>query len=121
MPKKKKSSPAEELERQERIKKLVIIAMFSDDVLMERLVLKGGNALDLIHHVSARASVDVDLSMAGDFTSDERFALLGRIEKALRDTFRPEGYQVFDVKLQDQPKALTAGFNGRFGGFLGRI
>ena len=115
----KKKSPAQldELERREKIKKLVIIAMFSDDVLMERLVLKGGNALDLIHHVSSRASVDIDLSMNGEFTSNERLTLQGRIEKVLRETFRPEGYRVFDVRLHDQPKGLTADLAD----FLGRV
>jgi Nucleotidyl transferase AbiEii toxin, Type IV TA system len=118
MAKKTKPSAAEELERREKIKKLVIIAMFSDDALMERLVLKGGNALDLIHHVSSRASVDVDLSIDGDFTPDERLTLQGRIEKVLRDTFRPEGYQVFDVKLQDQPRGLTADVADFWGGYI---
>lgn len=33
----------------ERIKTLAIVAMFSDDDLMERLVLKGGNALDIVY------------------------------------------------------------------------
>src|SRR5436305_11747178 len=104
MAKGKKPDAGEELLRREKIKKLVIIAMFSDDDLMERLVLKGGNAMDLVHRVSARASVDVDLSMAGDFTQDERLALQGRIETVLRTTFHPEGYHVFDVKLQEQPR-----------------
>jgi hypothetical protein len=117
MAKKKKSSPADELERREKIKKLVIIAMFSDDVLMERFVLKGGNALDIVHQLSARASVDVDLSIAGDFSAEERRALQARIEKALRDTFRPEGYQVFDVKLQDQPREVTADLADFWGGY----
>jgi predicted nucleotidyltransferase component of viral defense system len=117
MVKKKKSSAAEELQQRERIKKLVIIAMFSDDVLMERLVLKGGNALDLIHRVSARASVDVDLSIDGDFTAEERLALRGRIEKALRDTFRLEGYHVFDVQLEDRPPGLTADLEDFWGGY----
>lgn len=80
MAKKKRPSAAEELEWRQKIKKLVIIAMFSDDALMERLVLKGGNALDIIHRVSARASVDIDLSIDGDFTSEERLTLRGRIE-----------------------------------------
>jgi hypothetical protein len=117
MAKKKKPSAAEELEQRQKIKKLVIIAMFSDDALMERLVLKGGNALDIIHRVSARASVDVDLSIDGDFTSEERLALRGRIEKALRDTFRPEGYQVFDVKLEERPPGLTADLEDFWGGY----
>ena len=44
MAKSKKPSHGEELERQRRIKELVIISIFSDDELTERLVLKGGNA-----------------------------------------------------------------------------
>jgi hypothetical protein len=44
-----------ELERLETIKIHAIIAMFSDDELMEKLVLKGGNALDLIYRISPRA------------------------------------------------------------------
>src|SRR5690242_7297747 len=117
MAKKKKPSPVEEFAWRQKIKKLVIIAMFSDDVLMERLVLKGGNALDLIHHISARASVDVDLSINDDFTSEELLALRGRIEKALRDTFRPEGYQAFDIKLEEQPEGLTADLKDFWGGY----
>ena len=50
-----------------QIKKLAVIAMFSDDELMGRLVLKGGNAIDLIYRLSSRASVDVDFSIENDF------------------------------------------------------
>ena len=46
-----------------QIRRLVVIAMFSDDVLMERLVLKGGNALELVHRLVDRGSLDIDLSM----------------------------------------------------------
>lgn len=107
MSKRKKLGPVDELIRREKIKKLVIIAMFSDDVLMERLVLKGGNALDIVHGVSTRASVNVDLSIDGDFIPSERVTLKSRIEKALQDTFSLEGYQVFDIKLEDQPTGLS--------------
>ena len=48
------------LEFLEHIKRLTIIAMFSDGDLMERLVLKGGNLLDIVHRVSTRASIDAD-------------------------------------------------------------
>lgn len=117
MAKGKKPDAAEEIRRRERIKRLVIIAMFSDDELMERLVLKGGNAMDLAHRVSTRASVDVDLSMTGDFTADEWFALQGRIEKVLCTTFRPEGYYVFDVRFQEQPRGLTEDLADFWGGY----
>ena len=39
----------------EKIKKITLKAMYSDDDLMETLVLKGGNAIDLIYGVSSEA------------------------------------------------------------------
>jgi nucleotidyltransferase AbiEii toxin of type IV toxin-antitoxin system len=101
----------------EEIKKLTVIAMFSDDVLMERLVLKGGNALDLIHRISARASIDVDFSMQGDFGKEERDAMKERIERTLIQTFREAGYEVFDVKMEDKPDGLTADLADFWGGY----
>ena len=44
----------------ERIKRLIIIALVSDDYLMETLVLKGGNALSVAYELSSRASFDLD-------------------------------------------------------------
>lgn len=117
MSKRNISDPTEVLERLDRIKRLVIVAMFSDDLLMERLVLKGGNALDLVHRISYRASVDVDLSIEGDFTISERAELKDRIERALQITFRPEGFEVFDVMLGDQPKEVSAELATFWGGY----
>jgi len=53
------------------IRRLVIIALFSDDELMEKLVLKGGNALDIVHNIGTRTSVDIDLSIPDDFSDIE--------------------------------------------------
>lgn len=51
----------------EEIRRITIIALFSDDELVNQLVLKGGNALSLIHKVSLRTSLDLDFSLATDF------------------------------------------------------
>ena len=51
----------------DQIKKLAVMAMFSDDDLMDQLVLKGGNAMALIHKLTSRESVDLDFSMRHDF------------------------------------------------------
>jgi hypothetical protein len=40
----------------EKIKRLTVVSMFSDDELEDDLVLKGGNAMDLVHRLSSRAS-----------------------------------------------------------------
>ncbi len=117
MAKKLKPDPTEELARQQKIKKLGIIAMFSDDALMDRLVLKGGNALDLIHQVSARASVNIDLSMDSDFTAGELSEVKKRMENALQATFRPEGLEVFDVRLDERPPKITADLVDFWGGY----
>ena len=53
------------------IRKLVLIAIFSDDDLMDTFVVKGGSAIDLIYKLDARASVDIDLSMENDFSEAE--------------------------------------------------
>jgi len=101
----------------ERIKKLVVIAMFSDDELMDRLVLKGGNALDLVYRISPRASVDLDFSMESDFPEEEREVFRGRVEAALRRTFREEGYEVFDVRMENRPRELTQDVADFWGGY----
>jgi Nucleotidyl transferase AbiEii toxin, Type IV TA system len=100
---KPKLSMEADLERQERIKKLVIISLFADDDLMNKFVLKGGNALDIVYHISTRSSVDVDVSMEDDFDQARLQEIRTLIEKSLQATFRPEGFEPFDVTLQPKP------------------
>ncbi len=105
------------LEQLEEIKRLVVIAMFSDDELMDRLVLKGGNALDLVHQVSTRASVDVDFSMSDDFPDGEQETYRRKVENALRSTFQLAGYMVFDVKMEEKPDSMTPDLATFWGGY----
>ncbi len=51
----------------DRIKRLIIAALVSDDELVGTLVLKGGNALSLARKLESRASFDLDFSMEGEF------------------------------------------------------
>jgi len=114
-PRQQASAPAER-DRLEDIKKLVVIAMFSDDELMQHLVLKGGNLLDLVQKISTRASADVDFSMEQDFPEGQE-AFRNRIERALQTTFREEGYAVFDVKMAEKPEQITEDVRGFWGGY----
>ena len=115
--KKKKISPVSALERLEQIKKLAVISMFSDDLLMERLVLKGGNALDLIHRISTRSSIDVDLSMDGDFQKEEWEEIRRRVKTVLTQTFRDAGYEIFDLQIEEVPEGLTPDLADFWGGY----
>jgi len=90
--------PSEAAELLDRIKILAVQAMISDDELLEQLVLKGGNAMALVHQISARASVDLDFSLKQDFSDDVAGAEV-RIRKALTETFRASGHEVFDFRM----------------------
>jgi predicted nucleotidyltransferase component of viral defense system len=97
------------------IRRLVIVAMFSDEQLLGRLVLKGGNALELIHRVLTRGSVDVDLSIADEFRDldDTR----QRIFRALRRAFWGAGYLVFDESFLAVPPDPTEDRADWWGGY----
>lgn len=100
----------------DQIKRSVVKAILSDDTLFENLVLKGGNAIDLIHQIAARASVDIDFSMPGDFPggADE---LRRRVDSVLTRTFSMDGYRVFDLKMLEKPEHLSEGMAAFWGGY----
>ncbi len=83
------------------IRRLAIISMFSDDTLMEQLVLKGGNALNLVHGLGSRTSLDIDLSLDGDFA--DAADAEQRIFRALASRFAAAGYHVFDLRFLRKP------------------
>lgn len=101
----------------EQIKKLAIIAMFSDDELMDMLVLKGGNVLDLIYGISARSSIDIDLSMESEFGENKLDSIKVKIRKVLEDTFQEAGYVVFDIKFVETPQKITPDIKDFWGGY----
>ncbi len=97
------------------IRRLVVVALFSDDELMEKFVLKGGNALDIIYNIGTRSSVDIDLSISDDFTDladAER-----RIFNSLDSRFATAGYVVFDKSFSPRPLKTRPGQNHRWGGY----
>ncbi|MBW8467873.1 MAG: nucleotidyl transferase AbiEii/AbiGii toxin family protein [Thiobacillus sp.] len=106
----------DELIALEKIKKLTVTAMFSDDELLDQLVLKGGNAMALIHKLTSRESVDLDFSMRHDFL-DGTEAIQARIERALQRTFRPAGYEPFDFKMEEKPAEVSPDLAGFWGGY----
>jgi predicted nucleotidyltransferase component of viral defense system len=106
-----------EIQDFEYIKKLVIISMFSDDDLMDMLVLKGGNALDIIYKLAQRSSKDVDFSIANEFSRKDFKKINSKIERTLKNTFKPEGFVVFDVKLTEKPVRISPDMEKFWGGY----
>lgn len=107
-----------DFEHLEKIKRLTIIAMFSDDDLMEQLVLKGGNALDIVHKVSQRGSVDLDFSIENEFKEEELSTIEEKIQKVLSTTFKVEGYKVFDLRFAKRPEKLSPEMVDFWGGYV---
>lgn len=85
----------------DEVRRRILIALFSDDELMNVLVLKGGNALAIVHKVGSRASLDMDFSIKKAF--DDLDDARTRIFAALDKEFGSIGYVVFDKALQIKP------------------
>jgi len=97
------------------IRRLTIVALFSDDVLFDELVLKGGNAISLIYGFGNRASLDLDFSIENDFTNlaeTER-----RIFAALDKKFGEVGFSIFDKKFGRRPERERPAAGPRWGGY----
>uniref|UniRef100_UPI000248BFB6 nucleotidyl transferase AbiEii/AbiGii toxin family protein n=1 Tax=Paenibacillus elgii TaxID=189691 RepID=UPI000248BFB6 len=108
------------LDELKQIRTLTIISLFSDDDLMDTLVLKGGNALEIGYGFNSRSSVDIDLSMVKDFATiglESIQEIEARLHKVLESTFSEYGYQVFDVKLKTKPKKLAPEIADFWGGY----
>ena len=81
----------------EKIKGAALVAMVSDDELMDILVLKGGNALNLVHKLSTRNSMDLDFSMEKDFFDGQMDKLQRTFQRVLDKSFSTLHLKVFDV------------------------
>ncbi|MCH7878829.1 MAG: nucleotidyl transferase AbiEii/AbiGii toxin family protein [candidate division Zixibacteria bacterium] len=91
-------------EQLSNLKRIVIQAMFRDDNLLERLVLKGGNALDIVHGLSERASIDFDFSIENDFDPSEIQEIRDRLEAGIDATFREHDLRIIDFNFQEVPQ-----------------
>jgi predicted nucleotidyltransferase component of viral defense system len=96
-------------------KREVILALFADNTLMQQLVLKGGNLLDVVYGISTRPSRDIDFSICGEIEDLRGFT--DTIQRALVKWFEAKGYVVFDVHLREEPPHLSDDFRDFWGGY----
>jgi predicted nucleotidyltransferase component of viral defense system len=97
------------------VRSSVISALFSDEFLFNTLVLKGGNALDIVYRISSRSSVDIDLSIEEDFTDLD--SVSDRILECLKSKFDSLGYVVFDFEFVKKPSTPRIGRELTWGGY----
>jgi len=99
------------------VKRLAIVGLASVRGLTERLVLKGGNLLDLVYDVAPRSSVDLDFSMPDEFTTEELQSLEEMVEAGLQQVFAEEGHIVFDVTVTERPSIVSVQMKAFWGGY----
>lgn len=101
----------------QKIKRLTVSALVSDDILMGILVLKGGNALDLAYDLSNRGSIDIDFSMENDFTIEEKARIKNQAKSLLKQEFEKESLHVFDVNFSERPNKIDDEVKHFWGGY----
>lgn len=99
----------------DELRRTVILAIFADELLMEELVLKGGNALSLVYGFGTRSSINVDLSIENDFTNVAE--VKKRLFATLRERFRSKGFILFDESLKPQPPIRGSSEDEKWGGY----
>lgn len=97
------------------IKKVTILGLFSIDDLLEKFVLKGGNALSLVYDISTRASLDIDLSIPDEFENLNEVS--GKIESALQRSFDELSLKLFDFSMEEVPREVSNHLAGFWGGY----
>jgi len=102
---------------EEKVRSLAIKAFFTIDSLVNRIVLKGGNALDIVYGLTGRASIDLDFSLCNDFSEEEIPEIRIAIERALEKSFEPEKLKTFDVKLEKKPQEDRIECHSFWGGY----
>lgn len=99
----------------DRIKRLAIIALITDDYLMETLVLKGGNAMFIAYDLSTRVSYDLDFSMSDDFKNIQEVKRV--MEKNIFEAFKADGLHTFDFTFSPKPKIARDETKDFWGGY----
>ena len=99
------------------IRTAIITAIGADDELMEQLVFKGGNALEIVHKIGNRASLDMDFSISEDLRDVAEFE--ARLFRSLRHHFDSAGLVLFDQRFGPRPTNrlhgdLWGGYNAEF-------
>ena len=84
---------------------------------MNAFTLKGGNALQYAHDIQSRSSLDIDLSMSGDFEPGELDSIKEKLETSLQSVFADDGIHVFDVKLEERPESIKPELSEFWGGY----
>jgi predicted nucleotidyltransferase component of viral defense system len=92
-----------------------LLAIYSNDLLNDKLYLKGGQALRIVHGDKSRFSRDADFSTPESIDDPDIF--FQALKTSLKNEFSGLGYFVFDFKFSEKPKIKKAGTPDFWGGW----
>jgi hypothetical protein len=99
------------------MRRTAVEALFSDDIVSEYLVIKGGNAIEIVHAVpNCRASFDIDASIPGILSEEEKTLIEGRVRSTLEKAFAEIGYRIIDYTFREITFVGEANSVGSFWG-----
>lgn len=88
---------------QREIRDTVILSIFGEDELYDKLTLKGGNAL-AVQGVNTRASQDIDLSISNNISMDEK-TYKPIFQKTLEEGFLERGLKIINFSFKAKPRS----------------
>src|SRR5262245_31995956 len=83
--------------------------------LQDKLVLKGGTALNLFHFNLPRLSVDIDLNYIGQVKRDEMKSERAQVEQALIAICERENYSIRRIPSEHAGGKLVVGYKSALG------
>lgn len=101
------------------LRREIICAIAEDRRICKVLVLKGGNALALVHELGERSSLDLDYSVTESEFEEEEFG--ASIRGALENRLTQHGLKVFDWKFLRRPSCPSPNRPLGWGGFRGEF
>lgn len=99
----------------QEIRRTAIRAIFSDEILTENLLLKGGNALEIGLGIISRGSYDLDFSIPGAFEDVDEISR--RIFASLAARFDAHGIRVIDERFEVKPPNMADDETPWWGGY----
>lgn len=100
----------------EEIKHCALRGMVAGETLADLLVLKGGNAIDLVLERGARASLDLDFSIAADF--EDLAVVEAEINQHLTGAFANQlSLHMFDLRIEMMPQPISEDLADFWGGY----
>jgi Nucleotidyl transferase AbiEii toxin, Type IV TA system len=85
----------------------VLVGIYSNDILSEKLYLKGGQALRVTQDIKERFSVDSDFSISEKIDDEKSFFNI--LEAAIKNEFHKDGYFLIDFKPTRKPERKPDG------------